>query len=182
MFGGFYIKISSLPPLLNLIPYVSAFYYGFRGLNIAEFKGQTFSCPSDWDPQECVLTGEEALRQLGMQGETVGDAMFGLSMLVIAYGVALYFLLLANEERYVALGWIGGGWRKYEKETGGESVTEKTGELGVAGEGGENGRGNSYQLLYGDDRQGERVGVAAAQVGVVSENIGAEGDQAAATP
>jgi ABC-type multidrug transport system ATPase subunit len=68
LFGGFYIKISSLPPVLNLVPYVSAFKWAFQALSINEFKGQTFSC--DLVPStQCLLTGEQVLETLHFQGQ-----------------------------------------------------------------------------------------------------------------
>ena len=44
LFGGFYINLSSLPIVANLIPYVSFLRWGFAALCTNEFTGETFTC------------------------------------------------------------------------------------------------------------------------------------------
>jgi ABC-type multidrug transport system permease subunit len=69
LFGGFYIKITSLPPVLNLVPYVSSFKWGFEALCINEFKGETFLCDPDAPANQCQRTGEEVLKTLSFDGD-----------------------------------------------------------------------------------------------------------------
>lgn len=106
LFGGFYIKISSLPPVLNLVPYVSAFKWSFEALCINEFKGETFSCDLD-PPTQCLNTGEDVLETLDFQGHTTNYAVFGLGMLWVAYLVWVYLMLEFNRMTYIPLGFIG---------------------------------------------------------------------------
>ena len=49
LFGGFYINLSSLPVVANLIPYVSFLRWGFAALCTNEFTNQTFTCDAGID-------------------------------------------------------------------------------------------------------------------------------------
>lgn len=105
LFGGFYVKIDTLPIVLNWIPYISVFQWGFRGLCVNEFAGETFSC--DTSPDQCMTKGEEVLRALDFDGHTVNYAMFGLGMLMLCYLAGLYILLVLNEAKFLKLGHVG---------------------------------------------------------------------------
>lgn len=111
LFGGFYIKISSLPIILNLIPYLSLFRWGFQALTINEFTGRTYNC--DTNPSLCLTTGEEVLQTLSYDGYSVRYPLFGLGMILVAYFVGLYVLLLMNKLRYAPLGHIGSFYMKH---------------------------------------------------------------------
>ncbi len=49
--------------------YLSVIYWGFQGLVINEFYGQTFDCPYA-DPGLCVASGQQVVDALGFQVET----------------------------------------------------------------------------------------------------------------
>jgi len=59
LFGGFYINLSSLPIVANLIPYVSFLRWGFQALCINEFTGATFVCDPGVPLYQCQTTGEQ---------------------------------------------------------------------------------------------------------------------------
>mmetsp|Transcript_12455 Transcript_12455/g.13425 ORF Transcript_12455/g.13425 Transcript_12455/m.13425 type:complete len:680 (-) Transcript_12455:131-2170(-) len=108
LFGGFYIKIDSLPIILNWIPYISAFRWSFQALCINEFKGQSFSCNLT-PTSQCLYTGEDVLATMDFDGHTTSYPVFGLGMLWIAYLVWLYLLLEFNRYSFLPLGYT--GWR-----------------------------------------------------------------------
>jgi hypothetical protein len=115
LFGGFYIRVSSLPIVLNWIPYVSAFRWAFEALCVNEFKGETFNCnlvPST----QCLTTGEQVLATLDFDDHKTDHGVFGLGMLWIAYLVWLYLLLELKRARYTPLGYIGAGFKKYSSD------------------------------------------------------------------
>lgn len=138
LFGGFYVKVDTLPIVLNWIPFISLFQWGFRGLCINEFAGETFSC--DISPDQCTLTGEEVLRSLDFHNHTIEYAMFGLGMLLLCYLCGLYVLLLINEQRFLRLGHVGA---RYQAKSTPEEVGEKALQLTDL-----EGRAGTYQLLY----------------------------------
>ena len=112
LFGGFYIKIDSLPIILNWIPYISAFRWSFQALCINEFTGQSFSC--DLTPtSQCLYTGEEVLKTMGFDGHTTNYAVFGLGMLWVAYLVWVYLLLEFNRFSFLPLGYTGWKYKAY---------------------------------------------------------------------
>lgn len=115
LFGGFYIKISSLPIVLNWIPFISLFRWAFEALCINEFQGRTFTCNTT--PSQCLLNGEEVLQTLSYSGHSVNYPIFGLSMLLLCYLAGIYFLLLLNKQRFTPLGFVGSGFKKRAAET-----------------------------------------------------------------
>lgn len=136
LFGGFYIKISSLPIVLNWIPYISAFRWAFEALCINEFKGQSFSC--NLTPQsQCLFTGDQVLETLNFQHHTTSYPVFGLGMLWIAYLVWLYLLLEFNRLTYLPLNSTGTKFKLYgttgnDSDRSYESINNKSANIGGA--------------------------------------------------
>jgi hypothetical protein len=65
LFGGFYINEASLPTGSGWVVNLSLMFWGFQGLVINEFRGETFTClPSD---MSCVTRGEQVVRNLSFQ-------------------------------------------------------------------------------------------------------------------
>lgn len=156
LFGGFYISIDSLPIVLNWIPYISVFQWGFRGLCVNEFKGMTFECDS-LDPNECMTTGEEVLEGLDFADHTLSYAMFGLGMLGLCYLAGLYIILVLNQPKFLRLGHIGRHFVPSGEANGGEGEEgegESADKAKGGGGGGEGarleGQPRTYQLVYGE--------------------------------
>lgn len=111
LFGGFYIKVSSLPIVLNWIPFLSLFRWGYQALCINEFSGRTYECNTN--PSLCLLTGEEVLQTLSYNDHTIRYPLFGLGMLLAGFFSSLYVLLLLNKLTYTPLGHIGKFYSKH---------------------------------------------------------------------
>lgn len=109
LFGGFYIKVSSLPIVLNWIPFLSIFRWGFQALCINEFKGRTYECNTT--PTQCLTTGEQVLVTLSYDGHTVRYPLFGLGMLLVGFLASLYFFLLITKLTYTPMGHVGSFFR-----------------------------------------------------------------------
>ncbi len=106
IFGGFYIRVDSLPLILEWIPYISLFQWSYRSLITNEFKGLEFTCGSV-DTSKCILTGEEVLYTLDFQGHSTAYGMFGLGMLMLVYLFGLYLILELSRFRYIGTGFTG---------------------------------------------------------------------------
>eukprot|EP01041_Mallomonas_annulata_P001000 gene1000-1966_t len=52
LFGGYYINLSTIPVVANLLPYVSIIRWGFEAVSINEMRGRTFEC----DTYPCIST------------------------------------------------------------------------------------------------------------------------------
>jgi hypothetical protein len=136
MFGGFYIRIDSLPIILNWVPFISLFQWTFRGLATNEFQGMTFTCDST-DVSKCMTTGEQVLTTLAFNGHSTSYAMFGLAMLMLCYLAALYFILLFSSGSYTPLGFIGSQFSRYlttmkdKPDTNKSAVVVSAAECGV---------------------------------------------------
>jgi len=133
IFGGFYINIKTLPIVANWLPYVSFLKWAFEAFCINEFSGETYPCPVG--QQGCLSTGSEILSTLSFQGETVGDAVFGLGMLLIGFLVSAVVILDLSRLTYMRLGHIGSMTVKYpdaitEGVDAPPSSTEKNGTAG----------------------------------------------------
>jgi ABC-type multidrug transport system permease subunit len=63
LYGGFYINAASLPVGSVWVRNISLVYWGFQALIINEFKGETFTCNSDFSGS-CILTGEQEIENL----------------------------------------------------------------------------------------------------------------------
>ena len=126
LFGGFYIRVSSLPIILDWIPYISSFRWTYQALAINEFKGQRFSCNLTPTTQ-CLYTGEQVLENMSFDGHSTNYAVFGLGMLWIAYLIWLYLLLLVNRFNYTHLGYTGYKFRRYGEEEGEEGDEQSEG-------------------------------------------------------
>ncbi len=106
IFGGFYIRVDSLPLILEWIPYISLFQWSYRSLITNEFKGLEFTCNSV-DTSKCIMTGEEVLYTLDFQGHSTAYGMFGLGMLMLVYLFGLYLILEFSRFRYIGTGFTG---------------------------------------------------------------------------
>lgn len=112
IFGGFYIRVDSLPLILEWIPYISLFQWSYRALITNEFDGLDFTCDSD-DKTKCILTGEDVLYTLDFQGHTTSYGVFGLAMLMLVYLVALYLILEFSKFKFIPLGFVGKKYGSY---------------------------------------------------------------------
>jgi ABC-type multidrug transport system permease subunit len=113
LFGGFYINLSSLPTVANLIPYLSFLRWGFEALCVNEFAGETFSC-GNLLPEECQATGEQVLKRLKFSG-TIRGNIFGLGMVLIGFTFCAYVALYFSAITYMPLGHVGGK-QKHRKD------------------------------------------------------------------
>jgi ABC-type multidrug transport system ATPase subunit len=155
LFGGFYIKISSLPIILNWIPFISLFRWAYEALCINEFQGRTFSCNTN--PSQCLTTGEEVLQTLSYSGHTVNYPIFGLGMLLLCYLAGLYVLLLLNKLRYMPLGFVGSAFKKRATDV---PITQPQPYEMVAvssDDGGANTKGIELQKVTSEDGQDRSV-------------------------
>ncbi len=105
-FGGFYIRIKSLPLILKWFPYLSIFQWAFRALLTNEVQGLQFTC-NNVDTSKCILTGEEVLSTLDFDGHSTSYGIFGLGMLMLVYLLILYLFLELSNIRYINIGYIG---------------------------------------------------------------------------
>lgn len=124
LFGGFYINVNSLPPLLNLIPYISLFRWAYEALCINEFQGETFTCDSS--PGQCITDGEEVLKTLSYDGHTTSYPVFALGMVLVTYICVLYIILALNQIRFTPLGYIGKTFKRYVPEQRAEDSAQVT--------------------------------------------------------
>jgi len=113
LFGGFYINVSSLPTVANLIPYLSFLKWAFEALCINEFTGETFTCSiSD---TSCTTKGEDVLRNLSFS-ESIYKAVFGLGMVLLGFTVSAFYLLDRSKVTYIPLNFMGAKYKKYTIE------------------------------------------------------------------
>lgn len=106
IFGGFYINLSTLPVVANLIPYLSFIKWTFEALCINQFLGQTFDCAGTVSGA-CEQTGEAVLQRLGFGGKEVSDAVLGLSMLLIGFTLSAVWFLERSQLQFIPLGHTG---------------------------------------------------------------------------
>jgi len=106
LFGGFFINLDSLPIVANWIPYLSFLKWTFECLAINEFKGAKFSCGGQ-SYGACETTGEQVLKRLKFGDDTIYDAVFGLSMVLIGFTVSAYLILDRSKISYMPLNFIG---------------------------------------------------------------------------
>jgi ABC-type multidrug transport system ATPase subunit/ABC-type multidrug transport system permease subunit len=173
LFGGFYIKISSLPVILDWIPWISVFQWTFRGLCTNEFKGLHFTCDAS-SIDQCTLTGEEALKQLDFDGHTTSYAMFGLGMLMLCYLGGLYLLLVLNDQRYLRLGHVGHRFVEDDVEAmEGAKILSRLPQEEDAVLSAAEARPSNYQLLYAEDNN-DSSGVQQLAVESEQERAAAE--------
>jgi len=94
-FTGFLVNVTSIPPVLRWIHYLSVFFYAFEAMLSTELKGQSFTFLYQSGPQAETLeipdiTGETFLTTLGYD---VNDTTRDIGVLVgIYYGLALLAL------------------------------------------------------------------------------------------
>jgi ABC-type multidrug transport system permease subunit len=110
LFGGFYINLSSLPEVANLIPYLSFLRWGFEALCVNEFAGANFEC-GNVPIASCKQTGAQVLAGLKFSN-TVRQSVFGQGMLLIGFTVCAYLALLNSAITYMPLGHIGSNQKK----------------------------------------------------------------------
>ena len=108
IFGGYFLRIGSLPIILEWIPYMSLFQWAYRALMTNEFQGLTFTCVG-LDPSQCITTGEEVLKALDFDGHSTSYAVFGLAMLMLAHLSLLYTILDFSGSQFTSLGHS--GWK-----------------------------------------------------------------------
>lgn len=114
LFGGFYINIESLPPALHWIQNLSIMRWSFQGLMVNEFGsnldvggngggsgGTTFNCRDvDTDAGEtCITEGDEVIKRLNFDGDSVRTAMFALLGFVVGSNLIAYMILRFFKKR-----------------------------------------------------------------------------------
>ncbi len=91
IFGGFFIKLSAIPPYLNWVTYVSFFRYGFEGSMLAIYYGRP---PIDCFQPYCYFRSpNKLLEQFGMSQGSYLLCIVGLLFYFVAMRIAGYFLL-----------------------------------------------------------------------------------------
>ena len=113
LFGGFYINISSLPTVADLIPYLSFLRWAFEALCINEFTGEIFTCtPSD---ASCTTKGEDVLSNLSFH-DSIYTAVFGLGMVLLGFTVSAFYLLDRSKVTYIPLNFTGAKYKAHTTE------------------------------------------------------------------
>jgi hypothetical protein len=110
LFGGFYINISSLPTVANLIPYLSFLRWAFEALCINEFSGVTFTCKAS--DASCTTKGEDVLSNLSFH-ESIYEAVFGLGMVLLGFTVSAFYLLDRSKVTYIPLNYMGAKYKAH---------------------------------------------------------------------
>ena len=113
LFGGFYINLSSLPVVANLIPYLSFMRWGFAALCRNEFDGATFECDPGMLIEACETRGEQVLARLKFTDFTTAECCFGLGMVLLGFVFSAYLFLLIGRLSYVPLGHVGRRQKSY---------------------------------------------------------------------
>lgn len=100
LFGGFYIKVSNIPPWFIWIYWMSMFHFGYEAYTINEFRGTKYNCPPA--PQVCQYPdGDAVIRNLGMTGR-LSNIWINLGFLACVFVVCrtlTYFILLAKKPK-----------------------------------------------------------------------------------
>lgn len=100
--GGFYLNTTSFPKGAEWLTYVSYVYYSFAALVINEFTGLKFSCPPGGAPG-CVRTGEQVIRNLGLEDMSIYLALGCLAILTGGFLSFAYIGLLFFRDRYLRM-------------------------------------------------------------------------------
>ena len=116
LFGGFYITIDSLPPVLEYIPYVSFQRWFFQAAVINEYTGMELTC--DGTGTSCMTTGEEVIDSLAFNGHSMEYGLFGLSMCMLGYLAYTLVIMLLTVETYIGLGHLGTKYLAIEEAGG----------------------------------------------------------------
>eukprot|EP00850_Spirogloea_muscicola_P001102 SM000004S14972 [mRNA] locus=s4:536113:537672:+ [translate_table: standard] len=110
LFGGFYVNLDNIPGWIRWFSKCSPLQWGFVGLAINEFRGETFSCKATDD--QCYRTGDAVLEHLSVGQYSIGEAV-GWQILIIAVLHTLAFLaLMRNRPRMQPLSAISVGTSK----------------------------------------------------------------------
>jgi hypothetical protein len=115
------VNIKSLPIVANWIPYVSFLKWTFEAFCINEFSGETYYCAPGTQADGCLSTGKEILQTLSFNGQTIGDAVFGLGMILIGFLVSAVAILELSQLTYMPLGYVGKTHAKFPES---ESVKQ----------------------------------------------------------
>lgn len=97
LFGGFYVSVDSIPPVLRWIRYISHLYWGFMGFTINDFAGRT-----GWGVQG-QISGDQVLDGLGFGSNHLWQTFLGLSLLIVGFNLLGYLLLRFTKPRYLPL-------------------------------------------------------------------------------
>jgi len=97
LFGGFLIKLSTIPPWLVWFRWLSPYSYAFTALMVNEMRGGTFLFDAriESDMVEVPVGGETYLLQLGMEDAVVWHQVVALCAIYVCLALLALVLLLA---------------------------------------------------------------------------------------
>ena len=108
--------MDSLPPVANLMPYLSFLKWSFQALCINEFRGENFNCdPNAPEGTGCEPTGEVILDRLTFGGSTTGNAIMGLCLVLTGLFLVAFLLLYRGGLVFAPLGHVGSRYLLDEK-------------------------------------------------------------------
>mmetsp|Transcript_5669 Transcript_5669/g.6513 ORF Transcript_5669/g.6513 Transcript_5669/m.6513 type:complete len:408 (-) Transcript_5669:517-1740(-) len=112
LFGGFYINVDSLPQAVRWLNHLALTKYSFAGLTINEFTGVEFTCESSLavegesgpqGGQGCIRTGEEVIRNLSFEGQSVEMNMLALFIYLCVLHLVSFLGLLFAQRKFQPL-------------------------------------------------------------------------------
>lgn len=106
IFGGLYVDISTLPLVVNLIPYVSFIRWTFQSFLLNEFQGETFHCSAS--DGSCITDGDLIPNiKYGFHNTDLSFAIGNLLIMTLGFMAAAIVILQYSELKYLPLGHIG---------------------------------------------------------------------------
>eukprot|EP01108_Squamamoeba_japonica_P000801 TRINITY_DN1286_c0_g1_i1.p1 TRINITY_DN1286_c0_g1~~TRINITY_DN1286_c0_g1_i1.p1 ORF type:complete len:212 (+),score=106.21 TRINITY_DN1286_c0_g1_i1:250-885(+) len=93
LFGGFYINNANISIAFVVLEYWSFIKYGYGALVVNEFAGRTFVGNDPVTNMPSTLTGEQVIRQLGMDSNNVTRDLVVLLAMGIVYRFLAYAIL-----------------------------------------------------------------------------------------
>lgn len=96
------MNTNSFPPGSQWLVYCSYVYYSFSALVVNEFKGLTFACA----PQQsgvCVLTGEQVIRDLGLESMSIFLDLLCLGVLTLGFLCLSFAALVCFKDKYLPM-------------------------------------------------------------------------------
>eukprot|EP00164_Ancoracysta_twista_P004741 GFYU01006420.1.p1 GENE.GFYU01006420.1~~GFYU01006420.1.p1 ORF type:complete len:698 (-),score=217.27 GFYU01006420.1:165-2198(-) len=101
LFGGFYINKDSIPIGAQWVAELSFIKYAFEALMVNEMTGVTFTCADN--TKNCVATGEEVLKNFGLEDVELWQSFTGLVVFVVAIHILGYIAFRFNTPKFAEL-------------------------------------------------------------------------------